>query len=47
MSPLAQVTEVDQGGAVGEEATEDHVGSPERLRGVSVRSLENRKVLII
>ena len=31
MSPLAQVTEVDHGGAVGEEVTEDHIGSPERL----------------
>ena len=32
MSPLAQVTEVDQGGAVGEDVTDDHVGSPERLQ---------------
>ena len=32
MSPLAQVTEVDQGGAVGEAVTDDHVGSPERLQ---------------
>jgi len=31
MSPLAQVTEVDQEGGVGEEVTEDHCGSPERL----------------
>lgn len=32
MSPFAQVTDVDHGGAVGEEVTEDHTGSPERLR---------------
>jgi hypothetical protein len=32
MSPLAQVTDVDQGGALGEEVTEDQVGSPERLQ---------------
>jgi hypothetical protein len=32
MSPLAQVTEVDQEGAVGDDVTEDHVGSPERLQ---------------
>jgi hypothetical protein len=32
MFPLAQVTEVDQGGAVGEAVTDDHVGSPERLQ---------------
>lgn len=32
MSPFAQVTEVDHGGAVAEELTEDQIGSPERLR---------------
>jgi hypothetical protein len=31
MSPLAHVTEVDQGGGVDEEVTADHEGSPERL----------------
>lgn len=31
MSPLAQVTEVDQEGAVLEEDTCGHEGSPERL----------------
>jgi hypothetical protein len=31
MSPLAQVTEVAQGGGVDEEVTDDHEGSPERL----------------
>jgi len=31
MSPLAHVTEVDQGGGVEDEVTADHEGSPERL----------------
>lgn len=31
MSPLAQVTEVDQGGGVDDEVTADQDGSPERL----------------
>lgn len=33
MSPLAQVTEVDQGGGVGEEEMEGQWGVPERLEG--------------
>ena len=32
MSPLAQLTEVDHGGAMDDDVTEDHVGSPERLQ---------------
>jgi hypothetical protein len=32
MSPLAQVTEVDQEGRVGEDVTDGHDGSPERLQ---------------
>jgi hypothetical protein len=43
MSPLAHVTEVDQGGGVEDEVTADHEGSPERLgtlqTGVTSRSL--------
>lgn len=31
MSPLAHVTEVDQGGGVEDEVTDDQLGSPERL----------------
>lgn len=31
MSPLAQVMSLDQGGGLGEEVTEDQIGSPERL----------------
>ena len=31
MSPLAHVMSVDQDGGVGEEVTEDQIGSPERL----------------
>ena len=41
MSADFQETEVDQGGALGDEDTADHVGSPERLhyfRGASNRS---------
>lgn len=38
MSPLAQVTEVAQGGGVDEEVTDDHEGSPERLDQI----LDNR-----
>jgi len=34
MSALFQVTDLDQVGASGEEVTEDHVGSPERLHTV-------------
>lgn len=34
MSPLAHVTEVDQGGGVDDEVTADHEGSPERLQYV-------------
>jgi hypothetical protein len=30
MSPLAQVTELDHGGGLGDEVTEDQCGSPER-----------------
>jgi hypothetical protein len=41
MFPLAQVTEVDQGGAVGEAVTDDHVGSPERLQVLSKRFEED------
>jgi hypothetical protein len=32
MSPLAQATEVDQEGRVGEDVTDGHDGSPERLQ---------------
>lgn len=31
MSPFSQDTEVDHEGGVGEEDTEDHCGTPERL----------------
>jgi len=31
MSPLAQVTDLDQDGAEVSEVMDDHVGSPERL----------------
>ncbi len=40
MSPFAQVTEVDQGGGVDEDVTDDHEGSPERLDHVSDSSIE-------
>jgi hypothetical protein len=33
MSALAQFTDLDHAGGVGEEVTEDQVGSPERLGG--------------
>lgn len=36
MSARSQVTLWDQGGGFGEEVTEDQVGSPERLGGVSL-----------
>ena len=37
MSAFTQLTDVDQGGAVDEEVTEDQVGSPERLLRVTIR----------
>lgn len=37
MSPFSQATEVDHGGGVGEEETEDHCGAPERLGGCQMR----------
>lgn len=37
MSAFTQLTDVDQGGAVEEEVTEDQVGSPERLSREMIR----------
>ena len=37
MSAFSHVTEVDQGGGVGEAVMEDHWGSPEREKEVTVQ----------
>lgn len=44
MSPFAQVTDVDQGGAVVSDETEDQVGSPDRLHLVSLNLLNVSRV---
>ncbi len=36
MSPLAQVTDLDHCGGLGEDVTEDQEGSPERLNTLAV-----------
>ena len=47
MSAFAHVTEVDQGGAVEDEVTDDHVGSPERLEVSQVsKPLESSESLV-
>lgn len=41
MSPLAHVTEVDQGGGVDVEVTADQEGSPERLECIRREDCES------
>lgn len=40
ISPFSHCTEVDQGGGLGEEETEDQTGAPERETDVTVQERE-------